>query len=55
MTTADQPHESDPVASAQQPRNSLESRRRSGDVRREGSFCSCGMQLSLTGICVNCD
>ena len=27
----------------------------SGDVRREGSFCSCGMQLSLTGVCVNCD
>lgn len=30
-------------------------RKRSGDVRREGSFCSCGMQLSLTGVCVNCD
>lgn len=29
--------------------------RRSGDVRREGSFCACGMQLSLTGVCVNCD
>jgi hypothetical protein len=29
--------------------------KRSGDVRREGSFCSCGMQRSLTGICVNCD
>jgi hypothetical protein len=29
--------------------------KRSGDVRREGSFCSCGMQLSLTGVCVNCD
>lgn len=26
-----------------------------GDVRREGSFCSRGMQLSLTGVCVNCD
>lgn len=29
--------------------------KRSGDVRREGKFCSCGMQLSLTGVCVNCD
>ncbi len=29
--------------------------KRSGDVRREGSFCGCGMQLSLTGVCVNCD
>lgn len=29
--------------------------KRSGDVRREGSFCTCGMQLSLTGVCVNCD
>ena len=29
--------------------------KRSGDVRREGSFCKCGMQLSLTGVCVNCD
>jgi hypothetical protein len=29
--------------------------RRSADVRREGSFCNCGMQLSLTGVCVNCD
>jgi hypothetical protein len=29
--------------------------KRSADVRREGKFCSCGMQLSLTGICVNCD
>jgi hypothetical protein len=28
--------------------------RRSADVRREGSFCNCGMQLSLTGVCVNC-
>jgi hypothetical protein len=28
---------------------------RSGDVRREGRFCTCGMQLSLTGVCVNCD
>lgn len=31
------------------------SRKRSADVRREGSFCNCGMQLSLTGVCVNCD
>jgi hypothetical protein len=29
--------------------------KRSGDVRREGRFCTCGMQLSLTGVCVNCD
>lgn len=29
--------------------------KRTADVRREGSFCSCGMQRSLTGICVNCD
>jgi hypothetical protein len=29
--------------------------KRSADVRREGSFCTCGMQLSLTGVCVNCD
>jgi hypothetical protein len=29
--------------------------KRSADVRREGSFCHCGMQLSLTGVCVNCD
>jgi hypothetical protein len=29
--------------------------KRSGDKRREGSFCGCGMQLSLTGVCVNCD
>ena len=29
--------------------------KRSGDVRREGSFCHCGMQLSLTGVCANCD
>lgn len=28
---------------------------RSRDVRREASFCGCGMQLSLTGICGNCD
>lgn len=29
--------------------------KRSADVRREGKFCGCGMQLSLTGVCVNCD
>ena len=29
--------------------------KRSADVRREGRFCTCGMQLSLTGVCVNCD
>ncbi|WP_428342616.1 hypothetical protein [Mycobacterium sp.] len=29
--------------------------KRSADVRREGSFCGCGMQLSLTGVCVNCN
>jgi hypothetical protein len=29
--------------------------KRSGDVRREGRFCTCGMQLSLTGVCVSCD
>ena len=29
--------------------------KRSGDIRREGRFCTCGMQLSLTGVCVNCD
>jgi hypothetical protein len=28
---------------------------RSASVRREGSFCNCGMQLSLTGVCSNCD
>jgi len=28
---------------------------RARDVRREAGFCSCGMQLSLTGICSNCD
>jgi hypothetical protein len=28
---------------------------RSLDKRREGAFCACGMQLSLTGACVNCD
>jgi hypothetical protein len=29
--------------------------KRSADVRREARFCTCGMQLSLTGVCVNCD
>jgi hypothetical protein len=28
---------------------------RSLDKRREGAFCACGMQLSLTGACSNCD
>lgn len=28
---------------------------RSLDKRREGAFCPCGMQLSLTGACANCD
>ncbi len=28
---------------------------RAQDKRREGSFCGCGMQLSLTGVCSNCD
>ena len=28
---------------------------RSASVRREGVFCGCGMQLSLTGVCSNCD
>jgi hypothetical protein len=28
---------------------------RSRDIRREAGFCSCGMQLSLTGVCGNCD
>jgi hypothetical protein len=28
---------------------------RSASVRREGTFCGCGMQLSLTGVCSNCD
>jgi hypothetical protein len=27
---------------------------RSKSTRREGDFCSCGMQLSLTGACSNC-
>lgn len=25
------------------------------DVKRQASFCRCGMELSLTGICANCD
>jgi len=28
---------------------------RSRDTRREAGFCGCGMQLSLTGVCANCD
>ncbi|WP_006246556.1 hypothetical protein [Mycolicibacterium tusciae] len=28
---------------------------RSRNTRREGGFCSCGMQLSLTGSCSSCD
>ncbi|OMC38992.1 hypothetical protein A5740_02825 [Mycobacterium sp. GA-1841] len=28
---------------------------RSRDVRRTAGFCSCGMQLSVTGVCGNCD
>lgn len=28
---------------------------RSRSVRREAGFCSCGMQLSLTGTCGSCD
>ncbi|OYN79556.1 hypothetical protein [Mycolicibacterium sphagni] len=28
---------------------------RSDNVRREAGFCSCGMQLSLTGSCSSCD
>jgi hypothetical protein len=28
---------------------------RSLDKRREGAFCPCGIQLSLTGACANCD
>lgn len=27
---------------------------RGRDVRRAGMFCTCGMQLSLTGVCANC-
>ncbi|QRY53823.1 hypothetical protein [Mycolicibacterium septicum] len=28
---------------------------RSRDVRRKATFCSCGMELSLTGVCGSCD
>lgn len=28
---------------------------RSHDVRREATRCSCGMELSLTGVCASCD
>lgn len=28
---------------------------RSKDVRREGAFCACGMQRSVTGECPSCD
>jgi hypothetical protein len=28
---------------------------RSKSVRRESRYCDCGMQLSLTGVCANCD
>jgi hypothetical protein len=28
---------------------------RTRNVRREAGFCACGMQLSLTGSCENCD
>jgi hypothetical protein len=28
---------------------------RSQDVRRKATFCACGMELSLTGVCSNCD
>ncbi|MGU3652939.1 hypothetical protein [Mycolicibacterium sp. A43C] len=28
---------------------------RTGDVRRAAQRCPCGLELSLTGICVNCD
>ncbi|UMB69056.1 hypothetical protein [Mycobacterium paraterrae] len=54
MTTTDQPPESGDATTASTP-VAVDSRRRSGDVRREGKFCGCGMQLSLTGVCVNCD
>jgi hypothetical protein len=54
MTTADEPSDSlvkapaktrTPAAKAVKPR----------DTRREGEFCTCGMQLSLTRVCSNCD
>jgi len=28
---------------------------RSRDVRRKATFCVCGMELSLTGVCSSCD
>ncbi|ORA56652.1 hypothetical protein BST22_01610 [Mycolicibacterium chubuense] len=28
---------------------------RSKDVRREGAFCACGIQRSVTGVCPSCD
>lgn len=28
---------------------------RSRDIRRQAPFCTCGMQLSLTGVCPSCD
>lgn len=28
---------------------------RSRDVRRTATFCTCGMELSLTGVCGSCD
>ncbi len=28
---------------------------RAKDKRREGAFCSCGMQLSVTGVCASCE
>ena len=30
-------------------------RTRSASTRREAGFCDCGMQLSWTGVCANCD
>lgn len=38
------------------PINKAHSRtKKSRDVRRTGTFCSCGLQLSLTGVCASCD
>lgn len=28
---------------------------RSRDVQRKATFCACGMEMSLTGVCGNCD
>lgn len=28
---------------------------RSRDVRRKATFCACGMEMSLTGVCGNCN